>query len=189
MSETESRKCHPQLCILHVLGTDHGYSISLRNIKTEMSESYKIHNQRLSEPPSSSNRMEAVCTLIAETLEGLDLDCTGYHRQCYQLFHANMYRLKGTEVSNEDSSSQIILPGKVKAAEIPHYFLQNACSAKRWKSKLMIKLKRPVKFVSWRHKESAWQQIEVQALALGKTHLFRQVQEKDFHAAQARCHS
>ena len=45
-----------------------------------------------------------------------------------------------------------------------------------------------MKFASWKHKESAWQQIEPQALELGNTRLHRQIIGKDLHAVEAQCH-
>ena len=48
---------------------------------------------------------------------------------------------------------------------------------------------RPVKFASWKHKESAGQQIEPQALELGNTGLHRQILSKALHAVKAQCHS
>ena len=50
------------------------------------------------------------------------------------------------------------------------------------------KTESPVKFASWKHKESAWQQIEPQALELGNTRLHCQIIGKDLHAVEAQCH-
>ena len=45
-----------------------------------------------------------------------------------------------------------------------------------------------MKFASWKHKESAGQQIEAQALELGNTGLHRQILGKALHAVEAQCH-
>ena len=50
------------------------------------------------------------------------------------------------------------------------------------------KAERPIKFASWKHKKSSWQQIEHQALELGHTHLHRQIHGKDLHASEAQGH-
>ena len=108
--ELESRKRVPETCVLHVVDIDHGHFTSFRNIKGEPREKLaQLHNiraKRLAEPPGSIHRMHAVCGLIPETLEGVDLDSHGYHRQCYQRFHANLNRLKHSETSPEASTSE-----------------------------------------------------------------------------------
>ena len=50
--------------------------------------------------------MDAVCSVIPETHDDLDLGCTGYHIQCNQPFHTNMHRLKGAEASDEGGTLQ-----------------------------------------------------------------------------------
>jgi anthranilate/para-aminobenzoate synthase component II len=50
------------------------------------------------------------------------------------------------------------------------------------------KTERPIKFISWKHKEPAWKQIESQVLELGKTRLHHQVRGKDLFAVEAQFH-
>ena len=50
------------------------------------------------------------------------------------------------------------------------------------------KTQRPIKFTSWKQRESAWEVIEHRALELGYASLHRKIQGKDLHAAEAQCH-
>ena len=86
-----------QICILHVNGIQHGEFIPLANIKCSHEKLAKLHSireKRLIQPNDSATRMEVVCNNIPESLTGLDLDVTGYHRGCYQKFTKNLDRLK-----------------------------------------------------------------------------------------------
>ena len=193
-SEIESQKCTPQICILHVAGIDNGQFTSFRNTKGGMSEKltqlHKVRAKRLAEPPGSTHRMNAVCGLIPDTLDDVDPDVHGYHRKCYQRFHANLNRLKHSETSPEASTSgRHTSPRKPPSAVYSSPLFPPECIfCEKMEIKVNGKTERPIKFASWKHKESACQQIEPQALALGRTHLYRQVQGKDLHAVEAQCH-
>jgi len=95
--------------VLLVCGLYHGNFISFRDIKVEPAEKlsflHQIRDKRLAQPPDSPHRMENVCNLIPETLEGVDLESIGYHRQCYQLFTKNQDRLKQLNSPESTSSS------------------------------------------------------------------------------------
>ena len=109
-SDPQVLKWTPQLCVLHVIGVrDHGPFTPFSAIKAEPKEKLKqlqqISDQRLAEPNNSVHRMQEVCALIPETLEGLDLKCTGYHRHCYQRFTSHLDRLKQPTDSFDDKAS------------------------------------------------------------------------------------
>ena len=56
---------------------------------------HHIRDRRLNEHVSSSTsqRMQAVCDLIPNCLENLDLSTTGWHRGCHHRFTMNLNRL------------------------------------------------------------------------------------------------
>ena len=60
----------------------------------KLEQPHEISNKRLVESAGSPYRMTAACDLIPESLDGADLETTGYHRQCYQCFTANLSLLK-----------------------------------------------------------------------------------------------
>ena len=135
--------------------------------------------------------MDAVCHLIPVTLEGVDLDSYGYHRQCYQRFHANLNRLKTSETSPETSvSGRHHSPRKLSSAVGADVclFPPECIFCENLEIKASGKTERPINFASWKYKDSAWQQIEHQALELGKIRLHSEVLGKDLHAEEAQCH-
>lgn len=197
-AKTDSSQQGVQVCVLHS-GIDHGQFTSFKKMKGDphekLSQLLIIRDKRLAQPTGSVHRMEAVCSLIPTTLEGLDLDAYGYHRQCYQRFHLNLNRLKDSSahcISSEQSTSgaRHHSPRKkcrVAEGESP-LFLPECIFCEKFEIKVKGKTERPVRFASWKHKDSAWQQIELQAKELGQTRLYRQVQGQDLHAAEAQCH-
>ena len=88
---------------MHIIGIDHQPFTFSKNARGEATEKvaqlHKILDERLAEPPDSIHRMEGVCGLIPSSLDGIDLESYGYHRQCYQRFHRNLNRLKAHESS------------------------------------------------------------------------------------------
>ena len=122
--------------------------------------------------------MAAVCCLIPDSIEGLDLDSYGYHRQCYQRFHLNLNRLKGYGASDQVTTSErhhsprkhsFFEGGDIYITTFPPDWI--FCD--KVERKVHGKTERSVKFISWWHKKSAWQQIEHQALALRHFGLYR----------------
>lgn len=95
-------------CIIHFDDISHGKFTRFSNINTEpnarLQELHDTHDQRLSEPADSPKRMEDVCMQIPESIDGFDLECTGYHRGCYQKF-TNHKPCKDTNTS--ENSSQV----------------------------------------------------------------------------------
>lgn len=196
-SLVESQKRRPQTCILHVTGIDHGPFTSLKSVKGDPNDKLiqlrKIRDQRQAEPPESTHRMDSVCCLIPDSIEGLDLDFYGYHRQCYQRFHLNLNRLKAYKVSDQSAPKKHHSPRKPSSSKgtemiTSPLFPQDCIFCDKVEKKVHGKTERPGKFTSWRHKDSSWEQIEHQALALGHTSLYRKVQGKDLHATEAQCH-
>ncbi|KAG0712094.1 hypothetical protein GWK47_002151 [Chionoecetes opilio] len=139
------------------------------------------------EPLNSPRRMEAVCAQIPETLEGVDLEIIGYHRPCYQHFTANLHRLNDSTVAS--MSTKHHSPRKLSSAESSQLFPPECMFFEKFEIKVSGKTERPIKFLSWKHKEPAWRSTESQALELGKTRLYRQVKGKDLFAVEAQFHS
>ena len=55
---------------------------------------HKIRDVRFLEDVESTKRMQDVCDLIPQSVEGLDTAKTGWHRRCHQRFTKNLDRLK-----------------------------------------------------------------------------------------------
>ena len=55
-----------------------------------------VKEKRLKEDINSAYRMKEVCDLIPDSVDGLDLELTGWHRKCYQSFIKNLDRLKSS---------------------------------------------------------------------------------------------
>lgn len=197
-AELESVDVPRETCVLHVVGIDHGQFTTFRNVRGNPTEKlahlHKVRDQRLAEPAGSVHRMARVCGLIPESLEDVDLEYCGYHRQCYQRFNANLNRLTGFEPSTAAScSSRHHSPRKLPStADVGRrtslLFPHECIFCEKLERKVHDKTERPVTFASWKHKDSAWQQIEPQSLALGHMRLYRMVQDKDLHAVEAQCH-
>ena len=100
-----------------------------------------------------------MCSLIPETLEGVDLDVIGCHRQCYQQFTKNQDRLK--QLPPECIYCDTI---EIKTAG---------------------KTERPTKFTL----ASAWEPIESQAKMLEKTNLARKVSGFDLCSVEEKHHA
>ena len=122
----------------------------------------------------------------------VDIDSHGYHWHCYQCFHVNLNRLKVSETSalSALTKAKHHYPRKQSAAMDAAglcgspVFSRECIFCENLEIKAYGKTERPVKFASWKHKESAWQQ----ALELGNTRLHRQIIGKDLHAVEAQCH-
>lgn len=54
----------------------------------------KVKEKRLKEDLNSAYRMKEVCGSIPDSVDGLDLELTGWHRKCYQLLTENLDCLK-----------------------------------------------------------------------------------------------
>ena len=103
----EDLQISPSVCILHVSGIQHGEFIPLQNIRCPPQEKLEmLHNvrkKRLLQSHDSSPRMEVVCKLIPDNLDGVDLAMTGYHRGCYKAFTKHQDHLKCVAPDNEPS--------------------------------------------------------------------------------------
>ncbi|KAG0720919.1 hypothetical protein GWK47_047475 [Chionoecetes opilio] len=176
----ENPKCPS--CIVHAIDIrDYGPLTSFRNVRGNPDEKlaylHEIRENRMDEPLNSPRRMEAVCAQIPETLEGVDLEMIGYHRPCYQRFTANLHHLNDSTVAS--MSTKHHSPRKLSSAESSQLFPPECMFCEKFEIKVSGKTERPIKFLSWKHKEPAWKSIESQALELGKTCLYRQVKKKD----------
>ena len=103
--QTKARsRAEDLFCIIHSQKlSQYGNFTSFDNGKntprTKLETSHKIRGRRLQEDASSSKRMQDVCDLIPETVDGLDTKKTGWHRKCYQRFTKNLDRLKPAVMS------------------------------------------------------------------------------------------
>ena len=104
----EKLQVPPSVCILHMSGIQHGEFIPPQNIRGPPQEKLEmLHNvrkKRLLQSYDSPARMEAVCNIIPDNLDGVDLEMTGYHRGCYQAFTKHQDRLKFVAPDNEPST-------------------------------------------------------------------------------------
>jgi hypothetical protein len=191
-AKSENPKCPS--CIVHAIDIrDYGPVTSFRSVRgipdEKLAYLHEIREKRMAEPLDSPRRMEAVSTQIPETLDGVDLEMIGYHRPCYQRFTANLHRLKdSTEASTSTKHHSPRKPASL-CAESSQLFPPECMFCEKLEIKVSGKTERPIKFLSWKHKEPAWKSIESQALELGKTRLYRQVKGKDLFAVEAQFHS
>ena len=194
-----SEKCPSRTCVLHMhkVPDDNPFT-SFSSVKCVPSEklSYllEIRDRRRAEPTDSSHHMKDVCDLLPESLDGLDLERTGYHRCCYQNFAAHLDRLKrsAADASSVASTSQRHhSPRKKKSTDVDHVkFPSHECIfCEKNEIKIKGKTQRPTRsFTAWKKKESGWKKIEPMAEALGNTHLCRKVKGMDLFAAEAHYH-
>ncbi len=86
--EPDSSTKPKDVCILHRNDIQHGDFISLSKCKISPAEKLvqlqAIRDKRMLQPEDSPCRMANVCKQIADTLESLDLEITGYHKKCYK---------------------------------------------------------------------------------------------------------
>ena len=99
-SEKSAKRMSPSyICVIHntkVPDTD--TFICFSSVKCDpskkLSKLLQIRETRLAESINSPQRMKDVCDMLPKTLDGLDLETTGYHRRCYQEFTAHLDRLQ-----------------------------------------------------------------------------------------------
>ena len=187
-------------CILHSPSTSNfGNFTSFKNCKPSAEEKLKILQKirvrRLKENIDSPACMQDVCDLIPDSLVGLDLEKTGWHRKCHQRFTMNLDRLQPESpdaLKDNDQPSTSRSPRKKSSDGIIFsHDLCLFCNKKTW-SNGIEKLPRPnLSFVDWCHKESGWKNIEPMARDLqndGYGELFRKVVGKDLFASEAHFH-
>ncbi|KAG1666825.1 PIN2/TERF1-interacting telomerase inhibitor 1 [Nymphon striatum] len=134
----EELQMPPPVCILHVSGMQHGEFIPLHNIRGPPQEKlemlHNLHEKRLFQSHDSPARMEAVCRLIPDNLDDVDLERTGYHRGCYQAFTKHQNRLKCVL---PDDEPQLFDP-LVNHQPLPRtFFHQNVFSVKSLRQKFL----------------------------------------------------
>ncbi|KAG1674363.1 hypothetical protein GQR58_015101 [Nymphon striatum] len=120
--------------------------------------------------------MEAVCRLIPDNLDDVDLERTSYHRGCYQAFTKHPNRWKCVLPDDEPQLFDLL----VNHQPLPRtFFLQNL------ETKVSGRTERCVQFASFKGKEAAWTHIESQALEIGDNRLHRKVTGEDLFAREA----
>lgn len=200
--EVPPKRIRSPTCILHVLTlSEYGHFTTLSTCKGGQSEKlsylHSIRDMRLKEASSSPYRMTDICDQIPSTLEGLDLETTGYHQNCYKSFTGNLHRLQVSKASLSSEPSSSIkdslrhlksLSSQSEGARCTFLFPNQCIFCDKAKSKLKGKTEELTKFQSWKHKEPAWKVIEPRAQELKKEALYRKVQGKDLFAMEAQYH-
>lgn len=193
-----SEEHRPVTCILHASGIEPKDFTPLSQVREsatdKLAQLHSIRDKRLQEPPDSANRMEDVCNRIPESLDGANLETTGYHRACYQRFTMNLARLqrRPTVTSQEASTSRS--PRKSHSSAATRLFPPECIFCGKLEVKVLgKKTERCIKFAVYKNKdgslkEPTWKQIEPQALELGLHHLHRMVQCEDLFARDANYH-
>ena len=183
----------PVTCILHVSGIKHGEFTPFSQIKVPVTEKLaylqNIRDKRLSQPPGSPNRMEAVCKSIPDNLTGADLGAIGYHRACYQHFTKNQDRLQCNLVVSSASHS----PRKRPSSSGSLLFPAECIFCQKLEKKVSGKTERCTKFSVFKEKDGAfrepsWTPIASQSLAMGNGRLYRLVEGEDLFAREAQYH-
>ena len=145
--------------------------------------------------------MAKQCSTIPNSLDGINLAVTGWHRDCYSRF-TNTSRLK--EVPDKSATSTALSPpsahsprkpltGEEKESRIFPPDICLFCDKTSIKSKGGHSYRRPDgKFVAWKHKKSGWEKIEGMAKDLqneGRGPLLRRVAGVDLAAKEAPFHT
>lgn len=191
----ESSEVVPSLiCILHKDGSQHVDFTPLSKVKGSHLEQLKrlkdIRDVRLQEPLDSPFRMEEVCHLIPDNVPEANLQHTGYHRGCYQIFTKNLNRLKGASNLPSDIPTSSRPQRKASAN---HLFPATCIFCEKLETQPKGKTERCVKFAIFKDErggliEPAWKQIETQALEIGDHRLYGIVQGQDLFAREAQYH-
>ena len=118
--------------------------------------------------------MKNVCDMLPETLDGLDLDTTGYHRRCYQEFTTHLDRLQIASANASTSEKHHSPHKKISVGASPVTFPTDECTfCEKNDIKVNGKTQRPTRsFVAWKRKESGWKKIESMAETLGNSSLY-----------------
>ena len=172
--------------------------------RTNLETLHKIRGRRLQEDASSSNRMQDVCALIPETVDGLHTKKTGWHRKYYQRFTKNLDRLKPTVMSPlaspvsslEPCSSSAVSPRSPRKRVAKSVLEESTvllppdqclfCDKKTIKKRGKKELSNKT-FTDWSHKSSGWQNIEKMATKMqshGCSFLLRKVAGFDLFVAE-----
>jgi hypothetical protein len=188
----ERKSTEPEVsptCILHFKDIDHGAFIPFSNTKCCPNETLakliRIRDKRLCQPYDSITRMQYVCNNIPESLDGLNLAHTGYHRACYQKFTKNQDRLQ-CEDNNQPSTSTHRSPRKLPPSDI--IFPPTCIFCGKLEIKHKGKTERCTKFAAFKGKEPTWLLIEPRALEIGESRLHRMVVGEDLFAREACFH-
>lgn len=111
-AEVPPKRIRSITCILHVSTSEYGHFIMLGKCKgganEKLSYLHSVRDMRLCETATSPYRMKDICDQIPLTLEGLSLDKTGYHQNCYKTFTGKLDRLKVSKASTSGESSSSI---------------------------------------------------------------------------------
>ena len=125
-----------------------------------------VKEKRLKEDINSAYRMKEVCDLIPDSVDGLDLELTGWHRKCNQSFIKNLDRLKSSinyrnQNFKDDLQGSQLLQHSYSSKKECLFCCRNRIKVKKdgtTKEELPDKI-----FVSWIHKHSGWENVAAMA--------------------------
>ena len=174
---------------MYVSGIQHGEFIPIQNIRGPPQEKLEmLHNvrkKRLLQSHDSPARMEAVCKLIPDNLDGVYLEMTGYYRGCYEAFTKHQDHLKCVAPDNQPSTIRSLCKPSTSFRNI---FPPECIFCGKLESKVSGRTEGCVQFASFKRKEAAWTRIESQALEIGDNHLHCKVAGEGLFAREARFH-
>ena len=85
------------VCFLHDPNEPNSAFIRLSTVKGtaegKLNQILRIRDQRSQKALESPYRMKSICDQIPSSLDNIDLEEVGYHRNCYQNFTKNLDRL------------------------------------------------------------------------------------------------
>ena len=97
--------------------------------------------------------MEDICNKIPDTLAGVNLEVTGYHRDCYQKFTKNQDRLKCDAIPNE-SATITRSPRKTSSLSAIRLFSPECIFCEKLEVKLHGKTERCINFPMFKDKDA-----------------------------------
>ena len=169
-----------------------------------MESLHKIRDVKHLEDVESTKRMQDVCDLIPESVEGLDFAKAGWYRACYQRFTNNLDRLKpAVESSHPTSPKPCSKPAsshltrkrapKRSLEKSPFPFPHDKClfCDKKTITEQDKKEHLTKTFPDWSHISSGWKNIGKMAKEMQKEgygSLLRKVTGVDLFAGQAHFH-
>lgn len=182
--EAAKRQHQSQTCILHVAGIeDPGAFTALRSGRISPTEKlarlHAVREKRLKEKADCPKRMAHVCAKIPDSLDGLDLEQTGYHRLCYQRFTNHLTNV-GNAQSNCSKNQRVVRTPSTKVLFPAECIICEKVTIRVKDTTQKCKTFSVFKVGSnW---VAVWKSIEEKALELGDERLFRTVQGEDLFA-------
>ena len=165
------------VCIIHSPSVKSpGPFTPFRNVQSppteKLADLLHVRDRRLAEPLDSPYRLEAECRQLPQSLDQVDLETTGYHRQCYARFTKNLNRLR--QPSDEACASTSTAPSKhhsprKRTSDGEVLFPPECIFCEKVEIKTHGTTESPKEFPHWKHKDSGWSKIAPIAELMGNT--------------------